>query len=121
MALRILIGIVWLVNGFWCKVLGGVPRHEQIVADILGENHAALLTLLIGLGEIALAIWIWADRWRKATACLQIGLVLAMNALEFFLAPERLLWGRWNALFATGFIVMVAWHGFARRESDRNP
>jgi hypothetical protein len=30
-----------------------------------------------------------------------------MNTLEFFWAPDLLLWGRWNALFALGFIALV--------------
>ncbi len=115
---RILIGLVWLINGLWCKVLGQVPRHERIVADILGETHAPALTVAIGIGEVALAFWIWADRRRKPTAGLQIALVTTMNALEFFLAPDQLLWGRWNALFAAGFVAVVAWHGFAPEKTQ---
>jgi hypothetical protein len=29
----VLLVLVWGVNGLWCKVLGQVPRHEQIVAQ----------------------------------------------------------------------------------------
>jgi hypothetical protein len=33
--LNYLIAAVWLVNGLFCKVLGLVPRHQEIVATIL--------------------------------------------------------------------------------------
>ena len=29
------IALVWGINGLWCKVLGGVPRHEAIVARVV--------------------------------------------------------------------------------------
>ncbi len=32
------IASVWLVNGLFCKVLNWVPRHQFIVARILGKN-----------------------------------------------------------------------------------
>jgi hypothetical protein len=108
----LLIGLVWFVNGLFCKVLGWVPRHHAIVAGVIGEDHAGLVTILIGLGEIALAIWIWCGRFPRATALVQIALVGTMNAIEFVRTPELLLWGRWNAAFALAFMALVAWHGW---------
>ena len=35
-----LIAGVWLVFGLYCKVLNQVPRHEEIVAQILGTEQA---------------------------------------------------------------------------------
>ena len=40
-----LISLVWLVNGLYCKVLNFVPRHQLIVARILGEDFARILRL----------------------------------------------------------------------------
>lgn len=117
--LRFLIGLVWFVNGLWCKVLGMVPRHREIVAVALGEEIADTATLLIGLGEIALALWIWWGRFPKLTALLQIGLVATMNAIEFFQTPDLLLWGRWNAVFAALFLVVVTVHGFSSHRKTR--
>lgn len=37
--LTYLIAAVSLINGLFCKVLNLVPRHRQIVAEILGEDH----------------------------------------------------------------------------------
>ena len=48
-ALRIFLALVWLVMGLGCKVLGWEPRHEEIVARILGEDFAPTLIILIGL------------------------------------------------------------------------
>ncbi|MBL9170823.1 MAG: hypothetical protein JNN07_24030 [Verrucomicrobiales bacterium] len=54
---RVFFAGVWLVNGMYCKVLDGVPRHRWIVARILGEDHSLFLTRLIGIAEIAMAVW----------------------------------------------------------------
>jgi DoxX-like protein len=54
--LTFLIATVWLANGLLCKVLDFVPRHEQIVARILGNDYSRPLTILIGLSEIVMVI-----------------------------------------------------------------
>jgi len=38
------IAIIWLLNGLFCKVLNLVPRHQEIVARILGSTHSRALT-----------------------------------------------------------------------------
>jgi len=111
-ALTISIGLVWFVNGLICKVLMLVPRHNEIVAQILGGDHAELITRVVGLGEIALAIWIWSGFRSRWAAILQIALVAKMNVMEFFLASDLLLWGSLNSLYAIMFIVLVGWHEF---------
>jgi len=52
--LNYFIATVWIANGLFCKVLNLVPRHQQIVARILGDDYSRLLTLLIGLSEIGM-------------------------------------------------------------------
>ena len=111
--------LVWLANGLGCKVLGLVPRHRAIVARILGAEHAPALTQLIGLGEIVLALWIlsrWKWRWSAAT---QILAVVTMNAIEFRLAPDLLLFGRWNAVVALAYVALVAYAGFLHAPATR--
>ena len=108
-------GLVWFVMGLVCKVLNLVPRHREIVASILGEDIAPVATVAIGLGEIAIAVWIWSGRFPRLVAVLQMGLVGVMNVLEFFLAPGLLMWGHWNALFAALFIAFVGWQEFVLR------
>lgn len=113
---RYLIALVWLLNGLVAKVLGLVPRHEAIVGEILGPSYARELTLLIGLGEMTLAGWIVAGKFPMQTAILQIIIILSMNALETLLAPEWLLWGRWNFLFALLFCAFIYLKAFYLRK-----
>ena len=111
-AARLFFAAVWLVNGLWCKILDGVPRHREIVARILGEDHATLLTRLIGVGEIAMAAWILSGiRWKWSCAA-QIAAVATMNVIEFLMVPDLLLFGRFNSLVALAYITLVAWVGF---------
>lgn len=102
-----LIASVWLANGLFCKILNLVPRHEQIVARILGGSYSRVLTILIGLSEIAIAVWILIGIKSKLNAIVQIIIVTIMNTIEFIFAPDLLLWGKMNSVYALMFIVIV--------------
>ena len=106
------IAAVWIANGLFCKVLNLVPRHEQIVARILGDDHSKLLTILIGFSEIIMAVWILSGYKTKLNAIAQITVVATMNILEFILVPDLLLWGKLNSLFAFIFILIVYFNEF---------
>ncbi|MCS6819473.1 MAG: DoxX-like family protein [Chitinophagales bacterium] len=110
--LNFLIATVWLANGLFCKVLNLVPRHEQIVARILGSDFSRTLTILIGLSEMVMAIWVLTKFKSKLNAITQMTVVAMMNILEFILAPDLLLWGRFNAFFALLFIGLVYYNEF---------
>ncbi len=86
------IATVWLVNGLFCKILNFVPRHQEIVGRILGNDYAPILTKAIGLSEILMAIWIVSRIKTKFNALTQIGIIATMNILEFLLVPDLLLW-----------------------------
>ena len=101
------ISLVWIVNGLCCKILNVVPRHTAIVATILGEGNAHYFTLLIGCMEILMAVWILSRIQPRLNALSQIGIVATMNVIECILAPNLLLWGRYNALFALLFCFVV--------------
>jgi hypothetical protein len=111
---------VWLVNGLFCKVLHLVPRHEAIVARILGPAYASPLTRVIGLAEIGMAIWVLSGRYIRLNASAQLGLVASMNVLEFFLAPDLLLWKQLNIVFAGLFMVVVYTYGFVLPKTTLN-
>ncbi len=98
--------------------MNGLPRHQEIVAAILGDDHARVLTVLIGFGEIFIALWIWSGRFRVACGWLQIFLVMKMNLMEQFLVPDLLLWGKWNFLWALAFSIVV-WWAFVRKETSQ--
>lgn len=106
-----LITAVWMINGLFCKVLDLEPRHQEIVARILGAEFS-YLTFSIGLAEAGMAIWIVSGVKKRLAAVTQITVVAAMNILEFFIAPDLLLWGKWNAVFALGFIALIFYNEF---------
>ena len=101
------IAAVWIANGLFCKVLNLVPRHEQIVARILGDDYSRPLTIIIGLSEIIMAVWILSGYKTRLNAIAQITVVATMNTLEFILVPDLLIWGKLNSLFAFIFILVV--------------
>jgi hypothetical protein len=95
-----------------CKVLNLVPRHQEIVAQILGSSYSRVFTQIIGFAEIGMAIWIVSRKFSKVNAIIQIGVVAIMNILEFILVPELLLWGKGNAIFALLFILLIYYNEF---------
>ncbi|TNJ41205.1 DoxX-like family protein [Tamlana fucoidanivorans] len=110
--LTYLIATLWIVNGLYCKVLNLVPRHEEIVARILGEDYSRPLTIFIGLSEIIMAIWILTRFKSKLNAIVQIVVVATMNIIEFVAVTDLLLWGKLNIVFALLFIGLVYYNEF---------
>lgn len=106
------IASVWFTNGLFCKVLGFVPRHEQIVSKILSPGYSHSITIIIGISEICMAIWVLSNFRVKLNAVFQIVLVATMNIMEFILAPDLLLWGKFNLIFSFIFILIVFINGF---------
>lgn len=110
--LNYFIAAVWMANGLFCKALNLVPRHQAIVGRILNIDQTALLTFLIGLAETGMAIWILIGVWSRLNAIVQIFVIAVMNILEFLLAPDLLLWGKANVIFAFLFIVLIYFKEF---------
>jgi len=113
--LTYVIAFVWVANGLFCKVLNMVPRHQEIVARILGDTYARPMTFLIGISEVIMAIWILSGYKSKWNTWTQIGVVGLMNTLEFILVPDLLLWGKFNSVFAFMFILVVYFQEFKLR------
>ncbi|WP_421942958.1 DoxX-like family protein [Pedobacter sp.] len=106
------IATVWIANGLFCKVLNLVPRHEEIVARILSENYSRPLTVTIGISEIVMAVWILSRFKTKLNTIAQIVVIATMNALEYLIVPDLLLWGKLNSLFAFILILVVYFNEF---------
>lgn len=119
-ALTFCISVVWIANGLFCKVLNLVPRHSEIVARIIGEDFSGPLTVLIGCSEIVMAMWILSGFKSRINALTQIAVVGTMNILEFVLASDLLLWGKWNALFAFMFVIIVYFNEFYLNKKQGN-
>jgi hypothetical protein len=93
-------------------VLNFVPRHEQIVATILGNDYSRVLTVLIGVSEVIMAIWILSKLKSRLNAIIQIVIIGIMNILEIIFVPDLLLWGKLNILFAFVFILVLYFNEF---------
>lgn len=102
-----IIVLVWLINGLFCKVLNLVPRHQEIVGRILGEQHSRILTMVIGILEIVMVVWIVSRFKSRFCAIFQMTIVGTMNIIEFILTPDLLLFGRMNIFFALIFILLI--------------
>ena len=106
------IAAIWIVNGLICKVLNLVPRHELIVAKVLRTEYSRLLTIIIGFSEILVAIWILSNLRSRLNAIIQILIIATMNMLELLLAPDMLLWGKINGIFALVLILVIYFNEF---------
>ncbi len=121
--LTVAIALVWVINGLWAKILGGVPRHAKIVFEVLrpvfdtrdaGMFHdvgtaavALVLTPLIGVAELIMMAWFLSGRLVRENAAMQVVVVMSMNIIEQLMAPKLLLFGPWNFLWASCFCVAV--------------
>jgi len=110
--LTILISLVWLINGLFAKVLGFVPRHQEIAAKILGNGISFIAVKVIGVLEIGMFIWVISRKYSRLAAIMQIAVVLTMNVLEYIIAPELLLFGRLNIVIAVFFVSVVYFNEF---------
>lgn len=110
-----LVAMIWLANGLFCKVLHLVPRHEQIVARILGNDYSRLFTTIIGISEMLMAVWIVSGIKPRLNVIMQIVVIATMNTIEFILAADLLLWGRVNAIFALLLIAIIYFNGFVSK------
>lgn len=106
--LRILTASVWLYFGPGCKWFGLGTDHRRLVATILGEDHATVLTILIGSGEALLAGWILSNRAPRLCLGTQIVVILTMNVIEWVRVRELLLLGDGNFLLASTYCLFLA-------------
>ena len=106
---RIGVAAVWIGFGLGCKLLRLVPRHEHIVARILGGKVAPVLTRLIGVGEIVIGAWMLSGVWSWWCALAQTVLVVTMNAIELAKAGDLLL-APVPMILGNGVLLAVAWY-----------
>lgn len=112
------IALVWLINGLILKVLNFEPRHQEIVARILGQDQAHSFTKFIGILEILMVVWILSKIKSKVCAITQIIIILLMNFIEFFLAKDLLLFGGFNLVLATVFVSLIYINEFALKPKN---
>jgi uncharacterized membrane protein YphA (DoxX/SURF4 family) len=107
--LAVFIGSVWVFHGLFSKLAGGIPRHRQIVGRILGEGIADQATLMIGILEISLGLWIFSGLQRRACAWVQTLALVSMNFLEILLAKDLLISAAGMVALNLGLIALI-WH-----------
>jgi DoxX-like family len=107
--LRVGIAIVWLVFGFVFKILNKLPRHREIVARVLGARWAAPVTILVGVGECGLGLWMLSGRFLVPCVALQTAAILTMNVLEIRRARDLLL-TPWGMVAANTALLTAAWY-----------
>jgi uncharacterized membrane protein YkgB len=80
--IRLSIALVWLYQGLWCKVLGGVPRHQAIVSAVpfIGPAAGRVALIALGLVECTIAIWVLSGERMREAAIVQTALLATMNA-----------------------------------------
>lgn len=71
-----------------------------------------MLTVLIGISEIVMTIWILSNYRSRLNAITQMLVIGTMNILEFLFVPQLLLWGRYNSVFAVMFIALIYYNEF---------
>jgi len=118
--MRFAIALVWLYQGLWCKVLGGAPRHEAVIAaaPFIGPAAARGAMVAIGLVECGMALWV-VSGWRmRGAAMAQTALLVGMNA-------AGLVWARSLLADPLGMIlqnfafVLLIWIAAEDRGPDR--
>lgn len=108
-AARFPIAAVWIFHGLYSKLLHGIPRHELIVARILGESISKPATILIGVLEILLGVWVLTGRWKIPCAAVQTLAIVAMNTLEIFIAKDLLISAPGMIALNAAFLAFVWW------------
>ena len=80
--IRLSIALVWLYEGLWCKVLGGVPRHAAVISSVpfIGSAGSRIALVTLGLVESGIAAWVLSGRRVRQAAIVQTVLLVAMNA-----------------------------------------
>ena len=104
--------MVWFVNGFFCKILNLVPRHEEIIARILNAEYSREITIIIGVLEILMVLWILSNFKSWLCSITQISIIIIMNIIELLFAKDLLLWGKLNMIFAMLFVSMIYYNEF---------
>jgi uncharacterized membrane protein YphA (DoxX/SURF4 family) len=86
--LRFGVAAVWLYEGLWCKLLGGVPHQTEIVAahPLFGRGLAKLFLGALAGVEIAIGVWVMTGWLPGLAALVQTLLLVVMNANGLYFA-----------------------------------
>jgi hypothetical protein len=80
--IRAAVAAVWLYEGLWCKLLRGQPHEFEVVEAVpyFGPRIGALFLKVLGVVEVALAVWTLSAVAPVACATVQTLLLVSLNA-----------------------------------------
>lgn len=81
-ALRIMLGLIWLYNGLWLKVMLLDAEHLAVVQG-LGVDFTSPENLLrlIGFAETLLTLGIWSGLFNRFVSIFQLVVLIVMNSI----------------------------------------
>ena len=97
---QIAVAGVWLYEGLWCKLLGGMPHQLDVVEAVpfFGARSANVLLRAIGIVECGLALWVLSGQHPLLAVLAETGLLIGMNTCG-------LLWSRRHIPDPAGMVV----------------
>lgn len=98
--IRAAVAAVWLYEGLWCKLLNGQTHEFEVVEAVpyFGPRIGALFLKVLGVVEVALAVWVLSAVAPVACAAAQTLLLVSLNACG-------LLWARHIIHDPAGMVV----------------
>jgi hypothetical protein len=89
---RAAIASVWIYQGLWCKVLGRMPHHQEIVGTVPFLDASRVPRAMVGLGllECVIALWVLSGLCALEAALVQTFLLATMNAAGLIWAKRAI-------------------------------
>ncbi len=87
--IRAAVAAVWLYEGLWCKLLRGQPHELEVVEAVphFGPRIGAHFLTVLGVVEVAMAVWTLSTISPVMCAVIQTLLLVALNT-------SGLIWAR---------------------------
>jgi uncharacterized membrane protein YphA (DoxX/SURF4 family) len=81
LVIRASIAAVWMYEGLWCKILGRMPSQIAVVESVprLGRRFGAAFLKALGVGEVAIAVWVMLGIAPGLCAIVQTALLVVLN------------------------------------------
>lgn len=107
---RTAIALVWIYQGFWCKLLGHAPHHQKIVEATPFFNSSLARQALVALGffECVLAAWVLSGIHPHEAAVMQTILLVSMNTAGIWWA-RSLISDTVGMLLQNFVFLLLAW------------
>jgi hypothetical protein len=86
--MRVIVAAVWLYQGLWCKLLSREQSQVRVVSAVprFGPLVGSEFLKLLGVVEVALAVWIVSGVTPGLCALVQTVLLVALNVSGLFWA-----------------------------------